>query len=144
IWKELIEVSDFDNLYIPEIIIWGGNVKRTYFLPPNSALDALKIKCAYEYQIMTLDPHKIRYMLRNHILNYELYINERITEQLFENINKNRIKITVNPWTSEKTVTYGTSQARIIQSDIVVTNGLVHIIDNVLFVDSDIQNSAVT
>ncbi|CAK9293353.1 unnamed protein product, partial [Gordionus sp. m RMFG-2023] len=83
-------------------------------------------------------------MLRNHILNYELYINERITEQLFENINKNRIKITVNPWTSEKTVTYGTSQARIIQSDIVVTNGLVHIIDNVLFVDSDIQNSAVT
>ncbi|CAK9293351.1 unnamed protein product [Gordionus sp. m RMFG-2023] len=118
--------------------------KFTYFIPSQEAIVQFKYQQPENFQKLIQYQTKMRYMLRNHILNYELYINERITEQLFENINKNRIKITVNPWTSEKTVTYGTSQARIIQSDIVVTNGLVHIIDNVLFVDSDIQNSAVT
>lgn len=107
----------------------------TLFAPDNQALGQLSQLSGNTTQIWDV--------LRNHIINGTTVYSPSFSDSTFISAAGQNLQLSSN--SSGKFVTSGNSTARIVQPDVLIENGVIHIIDQVLVntnVNQDAANSA--
>ena len=115
-FHELIQIADMDDL------LQDGPV--TLFIPVNNAFNALSEELMEEYR---QDEEALRELLGQHMYEGELISQFFSDGQELEMVNGQTAIISISP------MGYEINNVNIIQIDVEATNGLIHIVNEVIF-----------
>ncbi|NDK55077.1 fasciclin domain-containing protein [Pontibacter fetidus] len=106
----------------------------TVFIPTNKAFDHLS-KTELEQLLQPENKVRLIKVLQAHILPNKVYATDFKDAQRIKTADNKRINVQVSP---DKTVTIG--GARIVKPNVEVSNGIVHIVDDVIMATEATQN----
>ncbi|KAM9324471.1 stabilin-1 [Gastrophryne carolinensis] len=119
-----------ENCDLPPIL--SGHGSFTVFAPSNQAVDSLRDgRLIY---LLTKAKHKLLDLVKNHISSMAAVTLDRLTTMSHIMTTSNEmIKINV---TENGRIVFGDSQFHLIQSDIIASNGIIHLLDGILIPSS--------